>query len=126
MFGMQTAICAVGAAAMALTLDVAPPAQADETWGAIATGPNDQWRISFGQPDKSTAVFQAKDQINGGRLVLTFTDCAALVRNDSGFSAATGETRADAEGAALADLNGSWLVTWACNDWSGPGFSKGP
>jgi hypothetical protein len=125
-FEMPTTICAAGIAAMALTVSAAPQAQADETWGAIATGPNSQWRISFGQSDKSTAISAAKDQIVGGRLVLTFTDCAALVRNDSGFSAASGETRADAEGAALADLDGSWLVTWACNDWSGPGVNKGP
>jgi len=125
-FGMRAAICAAGAAAMALTAAVAPVAQAEETWGAIATGPNNQWRISFGQPDRSTAVFQARYYIVGGRLVLTFADCGALVQNDTGFSAASGATQAEAEGAALADLNGSWVVTSACNAGSAPGFYKGP
>ena len=34
--------------------------------------------------------------------------------------------RAEAEGAALADLSGSWVVTSACNAGSAPGFDKGP
>jgi hypothetical protein len=34
--------------------------------------------------------------------------------------------RAEAEGAALADLSGSWVVTSACNAGSGSGFDKGP
>jgi hypothetical protein len=85
---MRTAVCAAGAAAMALTVAVMAAAQAEEKWGVIAVGPSKEWRISFGYPNYSTALYWARYFIRGGREVLAFRDCGALVQNDTGLSAA--------------------------------------
>ena len=107
---------------MALTVAVMA---AEEKWGVIAVGPSKEWRISFGYPNYSTALYWARYFIRGGREVLAFRDCGALVQNDTGLSAASGATLSDAEGTALADLDGSWIVTSACNAGP-PGTFQGP
>jgi hypothetical protein len=123
----RAAISAVGTAVVAaLAVAVAPAAHGQDLWGAIATGPNGQWRIAHSYADKSSAVFQAKYYIIGGRLVLTFNDCGALAQNNTGFSGASGPTQGDAESSALGDLGGSTIVASACNAGSSAGVLSGP
>ena len=49
------------------------------------------------------------------RLIL-FQMCGALAYNGTAFSPADGDSQADAESAATADLPGSWIVGSACNN----------
>jgi hypothetical protein len=110
----------------ALTIAVAPSANAADQWGGIAAGPNGNWVIWFNKADKNTAAYFgnwagcATPGANGEtvlckRLIL-FQKCGALAYNGSAFSPADGDSQADAESAATSDLPGSWIVGSACND----------
>ena len=48
--------------------------------------------------------------------MLLFQNCGALAYDGTAFSPADGDSKADAESAAMADLPGSWIVGSACND----------
>jgi hypothetical protein len=126
-FRTRAAICAAGAAVVgALTVAVAPTAQAQNQWGGIATGPNGRWVIWWNYSDQNSAVYfgnwagcatTAPDGTTAlCRRVLLFTDCGALAYNGTAFSAAEGANQADAEGAATSDLPGCSIVASACND----------
>jgi hypothetical protein len=123
-FRTRSAISAAGAAVVAaLALAVTPTAHAADQWGGIAagSGSNGNWAIWYNQPDKSSAAYFGNwaGCGSGGILckrVLLFQKCGALAYNGTAFSAADGDSKADAESAATADLPGSWIVGSTCND----------
>ena len=121
-FRPLAAICAastvVGAA---LTVTVAPAANADGTWGAIATQSDGRWAISNGKPDESTArsfaVYKCMGNGPSCRTLITFTDCAALFQGVTGvYYTGTGPTKEDAEAAGQSQYPGAPELTWACNN----------
>jgi hypothetical protein len=123
----RAAICAAGTSiAAALTVAAPPSANAADQWGGIAAGPNGNWVIWFNKSDKNTAAYFGNwagcstpgangETVLCKRLIL-FQNCGALAYNGTAFSPADGDSQADAESAATADLPGSWIVGSACNN----------
>jgi hypothetical protein len=111
------AISAVGAAVVAvLTVAMAPAAHAQGEAGAVATGPDGKWAISWQQPSESTAQSVANDKCGSNcQVVRTFHACAALARNGNNFYTAEAVTQGEAEFTARSQSPGSTDVTSVCN-----------
>jgi hypothetical protein len=73
-----------------------------------------------GKPDRTSAAYFGNWAKCGAacKRVLLFEECGALAYNGGAFSAAEGSTQQDAEGVALGDLPGGWIVASRCNDGS--------
>lgn len=123
-FRTSTTIGAAGAALIAaLTLVVTPIAHADDEWGAIAVSQQaHKWGRSFGQPTEQGAKDQALGLCPGNdcTVLITFTDCGALVQSPTDFHAGSGSRLAYATSAAFEGMPpGSTLATYACNGRGG-------
>jgi Domain of unknown function (DUF4189) len=118
-FRTRAAISAAGAAVVtALTVAVAPTADGQHSEGAISTGPDGKWAISWAQPSESAAQSVANDKCgsNSCKVVLTFDQCGALARNGNDFYTAEALTQAEAELTARSQSPGSTNVASACNE----------
>lgn len=105
----------VAAAALAV---LSPVAHADAGYGAVATGPDGKWAISWGQPGQALAKYQANYACasNSCAVVTYFSDCVVLTQDGAGFHTAIGATQENAEQQAHGQ-NPDGTVLWsACND----------
>ena len=125
-FGKRTAISAAATVlAAGLTVSLAPTAQAAETWGGIATGPNNAWAFWKNVPTRGEAAYFGNWKYCATftnetcRRVLLFSQCAALASNGGAFSPAEGATIEEATSEALANLPGSTITYSGCNDPNG-------
>ena len=115
-FRTRAAISAAAAVVAALSVVTAPTTHAQGDVGAIATGPDGKWAISWQQPSESTAQSVANDRCGSTcTVVLTFNSCAALARNGNDFYTADALTQSEAEIAARSQSPGSTDVTSVCN-----------
>jgi hypothetical protein len=123
-FRKRAALSAAAAAlAAGLTVGLAPSAQAAEQWGGIATGPGGAWQLYWGKASRGEALYFGNWARCGAQCkrVLVFSQCGALASNGGAFSPAEGATIQEAEGEALTDLPGGWIVASRCNDGGQPG-----
>ena len=123
-FGKRASISAAAAAiAAGLTVGLAPSAQAAEQWGGIATGPGGAWQLYWGKASRGEALYFGNWARCGAQCkrVLVFSQCGALASNGGAFSPAEGATIQEAEGEALTDLPGGWIVASRCNGGGPPG-----
>jgi hypothetical protein len=107
----------IAALAVGLAVGSAPVARADDDlWGGIATGPNGAWQFWWGKNQTSANYFGQWARCGVDcKKVLVFKECGALAFNGGAFSPAEGSTLQEAEGEALADLPGGWIITSRCN-----------
>jgi len=122
--GMRVAVMGAAAALTAgLAVGVSPTAQAAEKWGGIATGPEGHWALWFNSNSRGEALYFGNWARCGAdcKRVLVFEQCGALAFNGGAWSAAEAGTTEEAEGIALGDLPGSWIVASRCNDGGGKG-----
>jgi hypothetical protein len=113
----STLAAASAALAVGLTVSLAPTAQAvEDGWGGIATGPNGAWQLWWGKPQGAANYFGQWARCGVDRKkVLVFKECGALAYNGGAFSPPEGSTLQEAEGEALTDLPGGWIVASRCN-----------
>jgi hypothetical protein len=122
-FGSRAVLAAATVAVtVGLSAGLAPTAHAEDRWGGIATGPGGAWQLWWGKSSKGEAGYFGNWATCGPgcKRVLLFAECGALAFNGGAFSPAEGATLHDAEGEALNDLPGGWIVASRCND-SPPG-----
>jgi hypothetical protein len=123
-FRKRVALMGASAAlAAGLAVAASPAAQAADKWGGIATGPMGHWTIWFNANTRGEAAYFGNWAGCGAdcKRVLLFAQCGALAYNGGAFSAAEGATQHEAEGVALANLPGGWIIGSKCNDGGQPG-----
>lgn len=123
-FRTPAAIASAGAAiAAVVTVGMAPTAYAVPAWGAVVTGSDGHWGISYGKENAQQAINSANSACGSGcgTTVTFMNNCAAIARDGNSLYSDFGNTRADAEQRVQSKHPGSVLVTWACNNPPGSG-----
>lgn len=120
-FPRRAAVAMFGAAAVTATLvSVAPPAAADDQWGAIAYSPSGKL---FGRTKDAPSSAAAQSAAMGAcaksdcKILVVFKQCGAIAENNAGDHAGGyGATLAAAEADAMKTLGtAGWIGTWLCN-----------
>lgn len=93
-FHRRGAISAADAAKVAATSVVAPVVHADETYGAIATGQDGHWGISYAEGDQYNVRGFAGQRCGGGcQMVTYFTDWGAFAQSGDRWQGGSGPTQ---------------------------------
>ncbi|OBI78387.1 DUF4189 domain-containing protein [Mycobacterium asiaticum] len=105
------------AAAAAVTVALAPTAEAADTYGAIAYSANGSWGRSHAYPTKAAAEATAVKSCGYSdcKVLTTFTACGAVAAKDREYQGGTGPDLSAAMKDALSKLSGGYIDTWACN-----------
>ncbi|OBI88095.1 DUF4189 domain-containing protein [Mycobacterium asiaticum] len=113
---LASAVARVAAAA-AVTVALAPTAQAADTYGAIAYSANGSWGRSHAYPTKAAAEATAVKSCGYSdcKVLTTFTACGAVAAKDREYQGGTGPDLSAAMKDALSKLSGGYIDTWACN-----------
>ena len=113
---IATAVAHVAAAA-AMTVALAPTAEAADSYGAIAYSPNGSWGRSHAYPTKAAAEATAVKSCGSAdcKVLTTFTACGAVAAKDHEYQGGIGPDLSAAMKDALSKLSGGYIDTWACN-----------
>ena len=113
---IATAVAHVAAAA-AITVALAPTAEATDSYGAIAYSPNGSWGRSHAYPTKAAAEATAVKSCGSAdcKVLTTFTACGAVAAKDHEYQGGIGPDLSAAMKDALSKLSGGYIDTWACN-----------
>jgi hypothetical protein len=108
---------ASAAAATAMTVALAPAAEASDVWGAIAYSSNGSWGRAWDYPTKAAAQATAVKSCGYTDCspLTTFTACGAVALNGSHLQGGSGDTLSAAMRDALSRAGGGYIDTWACN-----------
>ncbi|GAB3031162.1 DUF4189 domain-containing protein [Mycobacterium bourgelatii] len=105
------------AAVTATTVTPAPAAQAADSHGAIAYSGDGSWGRSKGYPTKAAAEATAVKSCGHSdcKVVVSFTACGAVAKNDRETKGAEGPDLSSAMKAALSKVPGGYIDVWECN-----------
>ncbi|CAM3352113.1 hypothetical protein BST27_28460 [Mycobacterium intermedium] len=105
------------AAVAAITVTLAPAAQAADSHGAIAYSSDGSWGRSKGYPTKAAAEATAVKSCGHSdcKVVVSFTACGAVAKNDRETQGAEGPDLSSAMKSALAKVPGGYIDVWECN-----------
>ncbi|BBX72571.1 DUF4189 domain-containing protein [Mycobacterium shinjukuense] len=101
----------------ALTIALASPAAAAETYGAIAYSGNGSWGRSSSYPTRAAAEATAVKSCGypDCKVLTSFTGCGAVAAKDHDYRGGVGADLSAAMKDALSKLGGGYIDTWACN-----------
>ncbi|MEZ0362233.1 DUF4189 domain-containing protein [Mycobacterium sp. pUA109] len=113
---------AVGAAAAAMAVVIAPTAYADEDWGAIAVSPDGQAvGVATDKPNQyladQAATNDCQQNTPSCNVLISFKspDCGAVVKNGDHYFGDSGATQQEAEQNATNQSPGATVLKSACN-----------
>ncbi|MDA3641521.1 DUF4189 domain-containing protein, partial [Mycobacterium xenopi] len=120
----RTTIAASGTAlAVVLTVAMAPAANAQEEWGAIAVSPDGKSvGVATNKPNEYQANLAASSECQQNNpicnVLITFKypDCGAVVQNGNQYFGDSGATQQEAERNATNQSPGSTVLRSACNN----------
>jgi hypothetical protein len=120
-FQRRAAVAVANVAAVTATIiALAPAAEADGYWGAIAHSRSGSlFARTKDAPSKAAAESAAMGACGNSdcKVLVTFTECGAVAENSNGdFAGGYGATLAAAEQDAANTLGtAGWIGTWYCN-----------
>jgi hypothetical protein len=110
---------AAAATAMAtgMATALAPVAEADGSWGAIAYSSNGSWGRAWDYPTQAAAQSTAVKSCGytDCKALTTFANCGAVALNGSRLQGGSGANLSAAMKDALSRAGGGYIDTWACN-----------
>jgi Domain of unknown function (DUF4189) len=105
------------ATAAAITVALAPAADAADQYGSIAYSGNGSWGRAWDYPTPAAAQATAVKSCGYSDCtpLTTFTGCGAVAYNGKTYQGGHGDTLSAAMNSALTQLGGGYIDTWACN-----------
>jgi hypothetical protein len=115
----MAAAVGTAAAVTAISSVLAPTAQADTEYGAIAVSPSASVAgKAWDAPTRPSAESGAMSYCGHSdcKVLASFRGCGAIAYNGNAYQGGYGNSLATAELDALGTLGGGSIVSWACND----------